>query len=155
MSAPYDTVDVPRLLASLCRAAERDGLCISATRVRDLVNSLREDGRREAQRDADRADARLELATEFRVPLPEGPGGYGEVVVRRRALNSTLFAVTDGSMHGTCAWVGDQWQYLGDCGRDAAYVHDLGSALALAEEVAQLERASIEASIRREAGDRR
>lgn len=147
--------ELQRLLVSLCRTASRDGVCFSGIRVTQLIDAVRDEGRREAQASLTHAATRLDLASEFRVPLPDGLGGYGEVVVRRESAGSHRWAVTDGSLNGMCAWVDGTWAYVGDVGRDAAFCYDLDDALRDAEHVARRERDCIEASIRSEAGDAR
>jgi hypothetical protein len=93
--------------------------------------------------------AQLTLASEFRVPLPDGLGGYGEVVVQRESTDSDRWAVTDGAAGGLRAWVYPAgWQRVSDVGRDVAFVHDLDDALELAEAVARIERDQFDARIR-------
>ncbi|MFI5867665.1 hypothetical protein [Streptomyces sp. NPDC051546] len=88
----------------------------------------------------------LELAQEFRVPVPDiGVGGYGEVVVQRDRAGTDRWAVTDGAVTGLRTWTesaaGADWQYVSDVGRQAAFRHTLGEALRLAKRVAELEAA--------------
>ncbi|MGW0012567.1 hypothetical protein ACWDVX_22830 [Streptomyces tendae] len=91
----------------------------------------------------------LALAVEFRVPLPEGLGGYGEVVVRRKSTGSDRWAVTNGADTGLQAWVYPiGWQHVARVGRDAAFAHDLDDALELAETVAKIEGDRLNARIR-------
>lgn len=100
--------------------------------------------------------AQLALATEFRVPLPKGLGGYGELVVQRESTGSDRWAVTDGAFVGLQAWVdGDGWKYVTDIGRAAAFVYSLDEALDMAEDVARIEQERHDARIRahREGGD--
>ncbi|MGW1587281.1 hypothetical protein [Streptomyces sp. NPDC002386] len=93
--------------------------------------------------------AQLTLASEFRVPLPDGLGGYGEIVVQRESTGSDRWAVTDGAVTGLRAWLYPAgWQYVSDVGRDVAFVHDLDDALELAEAVAKIERDAFDARIR-------
>lgn len=93
--------------------------------------------------------AQLVLASEFRVPLPEGlGGGYGEVVVQRESTGSDRWAVTDGAFVGLQAWIdGDGWKYVTDIGRAAAFAYGLDEALDLADEVARFEQARLDARI--------
>lgn len=98
----------------------------------------------------------LTLASEFRVPLPDGLGGDGEVVVRRESTGSDRWAVTDGAVSGLQAWVYPVgWQPVAEVGRDAAFAHSLDDALDLAEDVARIERGRFDARITagREGGD--
>lgn len=147
--------ELERLLVSLCAVAKRDGVCFSGERVTRLINAVRDEGRAEAKSVLAQQTARLDLATEFRVPLPDGLGGYGEVVVQRESSDCHRFAVTDGAVSGMCVWLpdADGWTYIGDCGRAAAYCYGLDEALAVAERVAERERASIAERIRRGAGE--
>ncbi|MEU0675429.1 hypothetical protein ABZ330_21560 [Streptomyces sp. NPDC006172] len=93
--------------------------------------------------------AQLTLASEFRVPLPDGLGGYGEVVVQRESTGSDRWAVTDGALTGLRAWVYPAgWQYVTEVGRAVAFAHDLDDALELAEAVAKIEREQYDARIR-------
>ncbi|WP_031046828.1 hypothetical protein [Streptomyces sp. NRRL F-5650] len=90
----------------------------------------------------------LALATEFRVPLPEGLGGYAELVVQRESSGSDRWAVTDGALVGLQAWADDRWQYVTDVGRAATFVYSLDDALDMAEHVARVEQESHDARIR-------
>lgn len=93
--------------------------------------------------------AQLALASEFRVSLPEGLGGYGELVVRRESTDSDRWAVTDGAVSGLRAWVEpDGWQYVAEVGRVEAFAYGLDEALALAEDVARIEQERHDARIR-------
>jgi hypothetical protein len=93
--------------------------------------------------------AQLALAVEFRVPLPEGLGGYGELVVQRESTGSDRWAVTDGAFVGLQAWIdGEGWQYITDIGRAAAFVYSLDEALAMADDVARIEQERHDARIR-------
>lgn len=93
---------------------------------------------------------RLALASEFRVPLPEGlGGGYGELVVLRKSAGSDRWAVTDGAAAGLRAWRDpDGWQYVAEVGRAEVFVYGLDQALDLAEEVAGIEQERLDARIR-------
>ncbi|WP_399142246.1 hypothetical protein Q3A86_33320 [Streptomyces sp. NBUA17] len=93
--------------------------------------------------------AQLVLATEFRVPLYEGLGGYGEIVVRRESTDSDRWAVTDGAVTGLRVWVDARgWQYVTDLGREKAFPFDLDEALFIAEEVARLHREQHDAQLK-------
>lgn len=93
--------------------------------------------------------AQLTLASEFRVPLPEGLGGYGEIVVQRESTGSDRWAVTNGASTGLQAWVYPVgWQHVARVGRDVAFAHDLDDALELAEAVAKIEGERLDARIR-------
>ncbi|MEV8124066.1 hypothetical protein AB0P07_08125 [Streptomyces sp. NPDC085944] len=92
--------------------------------------------------------AQLALTVEFRVPLPEGLGGYGEVVVKRESSASDRWAVTDGALVGLQAWADDRWQYVTDVGRAATFVYSLDDALDVAEHVARVEQEKHDARIR-------
>ncbi|MER5809908.1 hypothetical protein ABT143_17265 [Streptomyces sp. NPDC002033] len=86
----------------------------------------------------------LELAHEFRVPVPDiGLGGYGEIVVQRDRAGTDRWAVTDGAVTGLRTWTesaaGADWQYVSDVGRQAAFRHTLSEALRLAKTVAGVE----------------
>ncbi|WBP92000.1 hypothetical protein [Kitasatospora cathayae] len=93
-------------------------------------------------------EQQLQLAVEFRVPIPQGPvGGYGEVVVRRDETG-TGWAVTDGALVGLRAWIEGEdggWRPVWDIGRAAAYQHTREYALALAHQVAEIEAANYQA----------
>lgn len=93
---------------------------------------------------------RLTLATEFRVPLPEGlSGGYAELVVQRESSDSDRWAVTDGAATGLRAWVDPVgWQYVAEVGRALAYRYELDDALDFAEDVARIEQEQLDARIR-------
>lgn len=94
--------------------------------------------------------AQLTLASEFRVPLPDGlGGGYGEVVVQRESAGSDRWAVTDGAVSGLRAWRDpDGWQHVVEIGRREAFAYGLDEALDLADEVARIERERLDARIR-------
>lgn len=92
--------------------------------------------------------AQVTLAAEFRVPLPDGLGGYGELVVRRESVGSDRWAVTDGAVSGLRAWLDpDGWQYVAEIGRTEAFAYGLDEALDMAEDVARLERERHDARI--------
>ncbi|GGQ80994.1 hypothetical protein [Streptomyces flaveolus] len=100
--------------------------------------------------------AQLALASEFRVPLPEGLGGYGEIVVQRESTGSDRWAVTDGALCGLRAWIdGDGWRYVSEVGRRVAFACSLDEALDLAEVVAKMMQEQHDAAIRayREGGE--
>lgn len=82
--------------------------------------------------------AQLALAAEFRVPLPEGLGGYGELVVQRESVDSDLWGITDGAVSGLRAWVyPGEWLHVSAIGRAAAFAYNLDEALELAGQVAK------------------
>ncbi|MEV5204402.1 hypothetical protein [Streptomyces sp. NPDC053720] len=85
----------------------------------------------------------LELASEFRIPVPgAGADGHAEIVVHRERGGTGRWAVTDGALTGRQAWVeGRGWQYISEVGRAAAYVHPRDRALLLALRVAGAEAA--------------
>ncbi|MFB7852817.1 hypothetical protein ACFC34_38190 [Streptomyces sp. NPDC056053] len=85
----------------------------------------------------------LELASEFRIPVPDtGAGGHAEIVVHRERGGTGRWAVTDGALTGRQAWVeGQGWQYISEIGRTAAYAHPRDEALLLALRVAGAEAA--------------
>ncbi|MFD7554201.1 hypothetical protein ACFV9E_06630 [Streptomyces sp. NPDC059835] len=88
------------------------------------------------------AEAQLDFATEFRVPVPVGSaGGYAEVVVRRDDQGE-MWAVSDGALTGLRAWVDGRWSYVSDIGRAAAFRWTREEAIAVAQEVAELEAGS-------------
>ncbi|OEV14070.1 hypothetical protein [Streptomyces nanshensis] len=110
--------------------------------------------RRQLQEEVDQArrvavalEQQLALAREFRVPLPNQVGGYGEITVEKDP-GLRLWAVTDGALSGKRAWVDGDWQRLTDIGRPAAYTHPLDEALELAHQVAEFEGAAYEAQVR-------
>ncbi|MFJ5122948.1 hypothetical protein [Kitasatospora sp. NPDC088548] len=92
------------------------------------------------------AEQQLQLAVEFRVPIPQGPvGGYGEVVVRRDEPGDG-WAVTDGSLVSLRAWIEDEgWRPVRDTGRAAAFRHTREGALLLAHRVAAIDAANYQA----------
>jgi hypothetical protein len=96
----------------------------------------------------------ITLASEFRVPLPDGlGGGYGELVVQRDSADSNRWAVTDGAVTGLRAWRDpDGWQYVTEIGRAEAFAYGLDEALDLAVEVAQIERDRLDARIAAQRG---
>lgn len=100
-----------------------------------------------ARRVAAALEQQVALAHEFRVPLTNEVGGYGEVVVEKDSgLNR--WAVTDGALTGKCAWADGYWQHISDIGRKAAYAYALDEALDLAHQVAEFEGAAYEAQVR-------
>ncbi|MCZ0983879.1 hypothetical protein O1L60_44760 [Streptomyces diastatochromogenes] len=99
-----------------------------------------------------RLEELAEKAGEFRVPLTNTLGGYGELIVERGpGPFDHLWAVTDGAQREKRFWhvgaAGAGWYYLSDTGPSFAYKHDLTAALALAEEVAALEGARLDKEI--------
>ncbi|MGW2742332.1 hypothetical protein [Streptomyces sp. NPDC001450] len=92
----------------------------------------------------------LTLASEYRVPLPDGlGGGYGELVVQRESAGSDRWAVTDGAVCGLRAWRDpDGWQYVAEIGWAEAFAYGLDEALDLADEVARIEQERLDARIR-------
>lgn len=90
----------------------------------------------------------LELATEFRIPLPLGSaGGYGEVVVRPDSV-SDRWAVTNGAATGLQAWVaGEGWRRVSDVGPGAVYTLTREKAIILGYHVAELEGVLHQASV--------
>ncbi|MFE3326828.1 hypothetical protein [Streptomyces sp. NPDC059176] len=87
----------------------------------------------------------IALAREFRIPMTNELGGYGEVVVER---GDTKWAVTDGATTGKQAWVNGAWRYITDVGRVAVFTLSLQEALALGHEVAAIESARTDALVR-------
>ncbi|MFF2821369.1 hypothetical protein ACFVT9_38350 [Kitasatospora cineracea] len=92
------------------------------------------------------AENQLDLAVEFRVPIPKTQGGrYREVVVRRDS-GSGAWAVTDGALIGLQAWIlNEGWRPVWDIGRAAAFCHTREGALTLALQVAEIEAADHQA----------
>ncbi|MFD9443356.1 hypothetical protein [Streptomyces sp. NPDC060001] len=90
------------------------------------------------------------LAQEFRVPLPNTEGGYGEVVVRRWTLATDQWQVTDGSTADPKAWIDGQWVSFGSVtgGVDRLYPYSLDEALKTAHQVAEYEGAAYEAWVK-------
>lgn len=80
--------------------------------------------------------AHLALVHEFRIPLTNTLGGYGEVCVERRGDH---WAVTDGAYTCRRVWQDDGWTYIGTVGLEAAYVLPLDAALELGHRVARIE----------------
>lgn len=89
-----------------------------------------------------------DLATEFRVPLTNEAGGYGEVVVRRLRLGADKWCVTDGANSQSKVWVDGQWTAITDLGLDAAHPYSLDEALTTAHQVAEYEGATYEAWVK-------
>ncbi|MFF8775073.1 hypothetical protein [Kitasatospora sp. NPDC015120] len=91
-------------------------------------------------------EEQLALATEFRVPIPQGPaGGYGAIVVRRDETGAG-WAVTDGALVGLRTWAEEEgWRPVRDTGRASAYRHTRENALVLAHRVAEIEAANYQA----------
>ncbi|MFB8401291.1 NUDIX domain-containing protein [Streptomyces sp. NPDC055912] len=94
------------------------------------------------------AGQQLALASEFRVPLPQGSaGGYAEVVVQQ-GLPGDAWGVTDGALTGLRAWIdGEGWRRVSDVGRGAAFGRGREEALLVAHQVAELEAACYQAQI--------
>lgn len=93
--------------------------------------------------------AALAFATQFRLPLTNTVGGYGEVTIERGAGDyRDLWAVTDGSLTELRAWVEpDGWRHITDVGWAVAYHHTLREAFALGRQVVEIESACLEAQI--------
>ncbi|MFE7111105.1 hypothetical protein ACFU98_43695 [Streptomyces sp. NPDC057575] len=109
-----------------------------AAPARDTVQASRPEPGTEVGEDGPSV---LELASEFRIPVPDtGAGGYAEIVVHRERGGTDRWAVTDGALTGRRAWVeGQGWQYISDVGLTAAYVYLRDEALLLALRVAEAE----------------
>lgn len=88
------------------------------------------------------------LAQEFRVPLANAEGGYGEVVVRRWTLASDRWQVTDGATADPRVWVDGEWKPLTSVGMEAAHPCTLDEALKTAHQVAEYEGATYEAWVK-------
>jgi len=93
--------------------------------------------------------AALAFATQFRLPLTNKVGGYGEITIQRGEGDQRhLWAVTDGAFTGIQAWTEpDGWRYISDIGRAAAYRHTLRDAFDLARRAVEVESACWEAQI--------
>ncbi|MFD5663405.1 hypothetical protein ACFWIK_00650 [Streptomyces anthocyanicus] len=124
-----------------------DAAVLVLAALRSLCSPAAEPGMSLAQQ-VEHLTVQLALASEFRVPLPDGLGGYGELVVRRESADSDRWAVTDGALAGLQAWAGDRWQYVTDVGRAATFVYSLDDALDMAEHVARVEQERHDARIR-------
>ncbi|MFF2331959.1 MULTISPECIES: hypothetical protein [unclassified Streptomyces] len=97
--------------------------------------------------------ARLEKGREFRIPVANTLGGYGELTVERGpGPFDHLWAVTDGAPQAKRFWhtgpSGAGWCYLSDTGPALAYKYDLAAALALGEEAAAVEGARVDEAVR-------
>lgn len=88
------------------------------------------------------------LAQEFRVPLTNTVGGYGEVVVRRWTLGEDRWQVTDGSMTDPKVWADGGWLSIGSVGMEKAHPYTLDEALKTAHQVAEYEGATFEAWVK-------
>lgn len=93
--------------------------------------------------------AALAFATQFRLPLTNEYGGYGEVTIERGAGDyRDLWAVTDGSLTRLRVWVDpDGWQYITEIGWAGAYRHTLREAFTLGRQVVEIESACLDAQI--------
>lgn len=93
--------------------------------------------------------AALTFATQFRLPLTNRVGGYGEVTIERGAGDyRDRWAVTDGSLVRLRVWTGaDGWRFISDIGWAAAYRHTLRDAFTLARRAVEIESACYEAQI--------
>lgn len=91
----------------------------------------------------------LKYATQFRLPLTNTLGGYGEVTIQRgEGQHRERWAVTDGSLHRLQIWTEhDGWRYITDIGATAAYRHTLDQAFEVAQRVVEIESACLEAEI--------
>jgi hypothetical protein len=88
------------------------------------------------------------LAQEFRVPLSNAVGGYGEVVVRRWTLAQDRWQVTDGSVTDPKVWIDGQWLSIASVGLEKAHPYTLDEALKTAHQVAEYEGAAFEAWVK-------
>lgn len=88
------------------------------------------------------------LAQEFRVPLTNSVGGYGEVVVRRWTLAQDRWQVTDGSLTDPKVWIDGQWLPITSVGLEKAHPYTLDEALKTAHQVAEYEGATFEAWVK-------
>ncbi|MEV8324568.1 hypothetical protein [Kitasatospora sp. NPDC056731] len=91
----------------------------------------------------------LRYATQFRLPLTNTVGGYGEVTIQRgESQYRDKWAVTDGAFTGLRAWTDpDGWQYISDIGRANAYRYTLEEAFEVGCRVVEIESACYEAEI--------
>ncbi|MFJ9771186.1 hypothetical protein ACIRVF_08075 [Kitasatospora sp. NPDC101157] len=97
----------------------------------------------------------LQYASQFRLPLTNTVGGYGEITIQRgEDLYHDKWAVTDGAFSGCRAWTeadgwtaGSGWQYISDIGRANAYRYTLQEAFEVARRVVEIESACSEAEV--------
>ncbi|MFF3256501.1 hypothetical protein ACFYWP_37220 [Actinacidiphila glaucinigra] len=88
------------------------------------------------------------LGKEFRIPLTNGVGGHGEIVVRRLTLAHDRWQITDGAASNARVWIADDWKPINDVGLEAAHPYSLDEALTVAHQVAEYEGAAYEAEVR-------
>ncbi|MEW1565767.1 hypothetical protein AB0454_22610 [Streptomyces sp. NPDC093509] len=88
------------------------------------------------------------LAQEFRIPLTNSVGGYGEVVVRRWTLAEDRWQVTDGAAKDPKVWIDGEWLPITDVGLEKAHPYTLDEALKTAHQVAEYEGATFEAWVK-------
>ncbi|MFD0405551.1 hypothetical protein [Kitasatospora sp. NPDC127116] len=97
----------------------------------------------------------LRYATQFRLPLTNIVGGYGEITIQRgEGEYRDKWAVTDGAFTGLRAWAepdgwtdGAGWQYIGDIGRANAYRYTLEEAFEVGHRAVEIESACCEAEV--------
>lgn len=135
--------ELQQMLDSLCVAVKRDGACITGKAVERILDAARNEVRAELQPRLDLASARLDLASEFRIPRADG---LGVIAVVRESVDSDQFAVTDGYVSGLCAWVDGEWQTVWDIGRERAFCYGLDEALRVAGAVAEHEAKALAAA---------
>jgi hypothetical protein len=88
------------------------------------------------------------LAVEFRVPVPNELGGYGEVVVQRWTIKQDRWLIADGANTNSKIWIGGNWRPYLDYGIAEAHCYTLDEALAEARQVAEYEAAAFDAQVR-------
>ncbi|MGW0334262.1 hypothetical protein ACWD0J_20740 [Streptomyces sp. NPDC003011] len=87
------------------------------------------------------------FVSEFRIPLANTAGGYGEIVGRRQSLKLDQWQITDGANSNRKVWVAGDWRPIADLSMDAAHPYTLHQALQVAAQVAEYEGATLEALV--------
>jgi hypothetical protein len=87
------------------------------------------------------------FGSEFRIPLTNTVGGYGEIVVRRQSLKLDQWQITDGANSNPKVWVACDWRPIADLSMDAAHPYTLYQALQVAAQLAEYEGAALEALV--------
>ncbi|MEV1040399.1 hypothetical protein AB0J01_27670 [Streptomyces sp. NPDC050204] len=128
--------------------ADAEFMAKARTDVQRLLGIIAEEHRR-----ANELAALLEKARDFRIPVRNTLGGYGELTIERGpGPYDDRWAVTDGALRGKRFWHeglgGAGWHYLSDTGPSLAYRHDLVTVVTLGEKVAAIEGARIDAEVK-------
>ncbi|MEU7240248.1 hypothetical protein [Streptomyces sparsogenes] len=85
----------------------------------------------QARRIAVELQQQLDLATELRIPKPDGD----EIVILRHGANADQWSIKDGG-RAFRAWVNGQWRQLSDISLDDTVTYPLHEALDIARQLA-------------------